>query len=294
VGIRFSPYNKLGDLQPYPEQEVHETYSYLAGELEKIGIAYIHVAANTQIPQKTYDGIRSSFSGTIILCKGLTPATAEAALNAGFADLAAFGRSFLANPDLDKRIALNAHLNQPDLTTLYTPGAKGYTDYPTLHPANIVDKDEGVSLSMVGDTYRLIITGKQTKGEFAIIDMLVPPGGGPGPHIHPHMHETFYVQEGEVEFKTELGAHVATAGNTVYIPKGGGPHSFKNKTNQMAHLLCVVSPAGLDDFFLEVGQIVKPGTFLPVPELDKAALQQLQTIAAKYGMQVFPPDYLEK
>jgi len=145
VSIRLSPFSKLGDLQPYPEQDVHDTYGYLAEELAKIGIAYIHIAVNAQIPQKTYDVIRSSFFGTIILCNGLTPTTAEAALHAGFADLVAFGRSFLANPDLDKRIALNAHLNQPDLATLYTPGAKGYTDYSTLHPAVVVEKSEGVS-----------------------------------------------------------------------------------------------------------------------------------------------------
>jgi N-ethylmaleimide reductase len=294
VGIRLSPFSKLGDLQPYPEQEVHETYGYLAGELEKIGIAHIHFAVNAQIPQKTYEVIRSSFSGTIILCNGLTPATAEAALNAGFADLVAFGRSFLANPDLDKRIALDAHLNQPDLTTLYTPGAKGYTDYPALHPPIIVEKSEGVSLSMVGDTYRLLIRGNQTKGEFAIIDMMVPPGGGPGPHIHPLIHEVFYVQEGEVEFKTELGVHIAKAGATVYVPKGGGPHAFKNKSDQMAHLLCVVSPAGLDDFFLEVGKPVAPDTFLPPPAMDQAEVKRLGTIAAKYGMQVFPPNFLDK
>ncbi|HLZ89645.1 MAG TPA: hypothetical protein VKQ52_20470, partial [Puia sp.] len=132
VGIRFSPYSQLGDLQPYADQEVHETYTYLAAQLEKIGIAWLHIAANVPVPQKTFDGIRSAFSGTIILCGRLTPATAEAALHAGFADLVAFGRSFLSNPDLDKRIAANAPLNEPDLTTFYTPGAKGYTDYPTL------------------------------------------------------------------------------------------------------------------------------------------------------------------
>ncbi len=60
--------------------------------------------------------------GTIILCNGLTPETALKALNAGFADLVAFGRSFLANPDLDNRIATGASLNQPDFNTLYTPG----------------------------------------------------------------------------------------------------------------------------------------------------------------------------
>ncbi|WP_217606540.1 alkene reductase [Chitinophaga sp. GbtcB8] len=132
VGVRFSPYSTLGDLTPYDEQEVHETYSLLAAELNKINIAYLHIGVSAIIPQKTFDAIREEFKGTIILCNNLTPETAEAALNAGFADLVAFGRSFLANPDLDKRIATGAALNQPDYNTLYTPGPVGYTDYSVL------------------------------------------------------------------------------------------------------------------------------------------------------------------
>ena len=78
------------------------------------------------------DAIRDGFTGTIILCNGLTPESAEKALGAGFANLVAFGRAFLANPDLDKRIAESATLSQPDYNTLYTPGSVGYTDYPAL------------------------------------------------------------------------------------------------------------------------------------------------------------------
>ncbi|MBT1685131.1 alkene reductase [Dawidia soli] len=131
VGVRFSPYSTLGDLAPYDEQEVHETYARLAMELSQTGIAYLHIGVSAAIPQKTLDAIRR-FKGTIILCNGLTPETAEATLHAGFADLVAFGRAFLANPDLEKRIATGAALNQPDFNTLYTPGSVGYTDYPTL------------------------------------------------------------------------------------------------------------------------------------------------------------------
>ncbi len=128
VGIRLSPYNTLGDMQPYPE--VFETYRYLAQEMEKIGITYVHIGLSPQVQQKTLEAIRTSFTGTIIQCNGFTPETAEAALSSGRTDLVAFGRSFLANPDLDKRIAGKQALNQPDFTTLYTPGAKGYVDYP--------------------------------------------------------------------------------------------------------------------------------------------------------------------
>ena len=132
VGVRFSPYSTLGDLPVYEEQQVHDTYALLATELNKTNIAYLHIGVSAIIPQKTFDAIRQGFNGTIILCNGLTPETAEAALNAGFADLVAFGRAFLANPDLDKRIETGATLNQPDFNTLYTPGSVGYTDYPVL------------------------------------------------------------------------------------------------------------------------------------------------------------------
>jgi N-ethylmaleimide reductase len=132
VGIRFSPFSTMGDLPAYDPGEVHETYVYLAEQLNKLGIAYIHIGMSPKIPQKTLDAIRSTFSGTILICNGLTPESAEAALEKGFADIVAFARSYLANPDLDRRIEKNATLNIPDLSTAYTPGAKGYTDYQTL------------------------------------------------------------------------------------------------------------------------------------------------------------------
>jgi N-ethylmaleimide reductase len=132
VGIRFSPFSTLGDLQAYNEEEVHETYAYLAKELDTVGIAYIHISSNPNIPQRTLEVIRANFNGTVILSNGLTPETAEQVLNNDVADLVAFGRSFLANPDFVNRIEKSASLNQVDFTTLYTPGAVGYTDYATL------------------------------------------------------------------------------------------------------------------------------------------------------------------
>ena len=136
VGVRFSPYSGLGDLQSYDANEVHETYTHLAKALNQIGITYIHISSNSTIPPKTFDSIRSGFSNTIILCNGVTPENAETVLQKGFADIVAFGRSFLANPDFVSRIEIGAPLNQVDFTTLYTPGEKGYTDYAAI---NIMD-----------------------------------------------------------------------------------------------------------------------------------------------------------
>ncbi len=132
VGIRFSPFSTFNDMPAYDKEEVHQTYSLLAKEMEEIGIAYLHLSANPDIPQKTYDALRKNFTNTMILCNGLTPKKAEDALNGGFADLVAFARNFMANPDLVARIEKEANLNEVDYTTAYTPGPKGYTDYKTL------------------------------------------------------------------------------------------------------------------------------------------------------------------
>ena len=155
-----------------------------------------------------------------------------------------------------------------------------------------VGPHDGPSLSVVGDTYRILVGGKETADEFATIDMLVPPGGGPGPHAHPDFHETFYIIDGEVEVRSEEGIYIATKGSFVIIPKGGMVHCFKNKSDKMAHLLCTVVPAGLEDLFVEIGKPVKYDEFLPPPEMDHEAIEKLIAIAEKHGQKVFPPDYL--
>lgn len=132
VGIRFSPYSTLNDMPAYDEATVHQTYTYLAGELNHLGITYIHISDSPAIPEKTHKAIRNAFTSTLIYCNGLTAATAEAKLQDRSANLVAFGRSFLSNPDFIKRMEKNESFNQIDYATLYTPDATGYTDYPTL------------------------------------------------------------------------------------------------------------------------------------------------------------------
>jgi N-ethylmaleimide reductase len=132
VGLRISPFLTSNDMPSYDEAEVHQTYVYLAGELNRLGISYLHISNNPGITEKTHGGIREAFGNTIIYCNGFTAETAEAELQDGTADLVAFGRSFLANPDFMRGREKNAPLNEPDYNTLYTPGEKGYTDYPVL------------------------------------------------------------------------------------------------------------------------------------------------------------------
>jgi quercetin dioxygenase-like cupin family protein len=152
----------------------------------------------------------------------------------------------------------------------------------------------GKIVSVVGDTYRILVGGAETNGAFTVIDMLIPPNGGPGPHEHAQIEESFYVIDGEIEVKSEFGEYIATKGSFVNIPKGGVVHCFKNKTDKIAHLLCIVVPSGLDTFFEEIGKPVGYGEFLPPPPMDPESAKKLQAIAEKYGQKVYPPDYLDK
>ncbi len=135
VGIRLSPYGAFNDMPPYPEMEAD--YAYLARQLNALGLAYVHLVDHSSmgapaVPQLIKDTFRKEFKGALILSGGYDAARAEADLAAGKADLIAFGRPFLANPDLIKRWQSGAALNAPDPNTFYTPGPKGYTDYPAL------------------------------------------------------------------------------------------------------------------------------------------------------------------
>lgn len=157
-----------------------------------------------------------------------------------------------------------------------------------------VSAQNGSCVSVVGDTYRIVITGEQTGGKFAVIDMLIPPNGGPGPHSHAAFQESFYVIEGEIEVKSEAHSYTAKRDSFVSIPLGGLVHQFKNLTDKTAHLLCTVVPSGLEKFFEEIGKPVQSGTFLPAPPLMTPQEQQkMQETAEKYGQKLFPPDYLD-
>ena len=135
VGIRLSPFGVFNDMPIYPEMEAD--YAYLARALNATGLFYIHLVDHSPmgapaVPQSIKDTFRKEFKGVLILSGGYDAARAESDLEAGKADLIAVGRPLLANPDLVERWKTGAPLNPPDMDTFYTPGAKGYTDYPVL------------------------------------------------------------------------------------------------------------------------------------------------------------------
>lgn len=134
VGIRLSPYGAFNGTQPDPDMEA--LYFYLAEALSDIGVAYIHLVDHSsmgapEVPAEIKDGIRTRYHGALILSGGYDAERAEADLEAGRCDLVAFGRPFLANPNLVSRFREGRELSAPDFDTFYTPGEKGYTDYPS-------------------------------------------------------------------------------------------------------------------------------------------------------------------
>ena len=135
VGIRLSPFGVFNDMPPYDSMEAD--YRYVAQQLDARGLAYLHLVDHSamgapEVPASMKSILRKTFKGTLILSGGYDAARAESDLAAGNADLIAVGRPFLANPDLVARWQTGAASNEPDMETFYTPGAKGYTDYPTL------------------------------------------------------------------------------------------------------------------------------------------------------------------
>jgi N-ethylmaleimide reductase len=133
VGIRLSPHGVNAGMVAYPE--IDETYRKLVPALGATGVQYVHLVDHSAmgappVPAELKLALRKAWPRTFILAGGFDRAGAEAALRDGRADLIAFGRPFLANPDLVARLEQGLPLNSPDFATFYTPGPKGYTDYP--------------------------------------------------------------------------------------------------------------------------------------------------------------------
>ncbi|MEP6738100.1 MAG: alkene reductase [Chryseolinea sp.] len=132
VGIKISPYGTSNGMTIY--DDIDATYFHLAERFDEIGIAYLHVSDESgNIPTHFRTTVRSVFSNTLILSGGYTHGTAEDALESGHADLIAFGKPFIANPDLVERFNKHFPLNfKLDASKFYSPGARGFTDYPVF------------------------------------------------------------------------------------------------------------------------------------------------------------------
>jgi N-ethylmaleimide reductase len=140
IGVRLSPMGKMNDIH---DDDPEATFGYVAERLSDYGFAYLHIVhpATEQMQKgeepdpralKMVELIRKKFKGTLIVAGGFQADSAVRWLREGNADLIAFERKFIANPDLPERLRLGAPLNADDPTTYYGGGEKGYTDYPSL------------------------------------------------------------------------------------------------------------------------------------------------------------------
>lgn len=146
---------------------------------------------------------------------------------------------------------------------------------------------QGRTIAVVGDVYRFLATGAHTNGQYALFEALVPPGGGPPPHVHSREEEGFYVLEGEITFTINGERVVAKAGTFANMPVGT-PHSFKNESDLPAKILISVAPAGLEQMFFEVGVPLDEGATTALPP-TKDEIERLLAAAPGYGITILLP-----
>ena len=147
-------------------------------------------------------------------------------------------------------------------------------------------------ISLVGNTYTILVSAEDTAGRYSLIDMFVPPGGGPPPHRH-DFEESFTVLEGEIE-ATFRGEKVTVGtGQVIQIP-ANAPHQFRNNSAHPARLLCICSPAGQEGMFRELGVEVPTRTTV-APKPDAATAESFkakaQALAAKYKTEFVGPTH---
>lgn len=146
---------------------------------------------------------------------------------------------------------------------------------------------QGRTVAVVGDVYRFLATGEDTSGAYSQWEAIVPPGGGPPPHVHSREEEGFFVVEGEIVFMVAGERVVARAGAFANLPPGV-PHAFKNESDRPARLLITVAPAGLERMFFEVGTPLAEGAAVASPPTPEE-IERLLAAAPNYGIEILPP-----
>lgn len=141
VGVRLSPYSSFNGTEIF--DGIDDQFLYLTEQLNRFGLAYLHLVDNSSLGSPNISKfiflmIRENFDGTLIRNGGYIKEEAEKSISDNKADLIAFGRPFIANPDLVYRFENDLDLNEPDPGTFYTPGKKGYTDYAIFEDKEVL------------------------------------------------------------------------------------------------------------------------------------------------------------
>jgi quercetin dioxygenase-like cupin family protein len=148
-----------------------------------------------------------------------------------------------------------------------------------------VPPGEGTMLWVVGLLITFKMVGEDTFGKFALIEEIIPPEGGPPLHTHTREDETFYVLEGELEFMVGERTFLATTGSVVYGPRNI-PHAFRNVGSAPSRMSVLITPAGLEELYEEVGKRVTDSSSPPEGPPD---IEKLLAVNQKYGLEIPPP-----
>jgi quercetin dioxygenase-like cupin family protein len=158
----------------------------------------------------------------------------------------------------------------------------------TIHQNGLfVQSDQGRSYYFGQDLYAFKAIGEETEETYALCEVIVAPQGGTPPHRHSRESESFYVQDGEIEFQLDDRILVATSGTFLHSPKGQ-LHRFTNTTATPAKILVWFMPAGFEKFITEVGKAVND-QITPAASLSSEDLDKILATAPKYGIEIVPP-----
>ena len=147
-----------------------------------------------------------------------------------------------------------------------------------MNPISI-SRDEGRKLNILGIPMLIRLHGRDTGGVVSAVESHDVPGGGPPPHIHQREDETFQILEGEYEWTVGGKTFIATKGTTIFAPRGI-PHTYRYLGQTPGRLMCIMTPAGFEGFFEDIGALS--------PQQQQEVPRVLE-IARKYGMEVLPP-----
>jgi quercetin dioxygenase-like cupin family protein len=149
-----------------------------------------------------------------------------------------------------------------------------------------IEPGQGDAFSAAGDVYRVLASGDQTGGVYALSEIRVSPGNGPPPHVHCRDDEAFFVLEGEITFQVGDQNMLGRPGCFVQAPRNI-PHAFKNNGKSPARMLVFVTPSGFENFVKEFARRL-PSFDSPAIPMDQHDLEKLLATAPQYGIQIVP------
>lgn len=150
--------------------------------------------------------------------------------------------------------------------------------------AIILGPNEGELYDVVGDRYRFLARKEGTDRSYGLIEAIVPPGGGPPPHVHSREEEGFYIIEGEVMIYVDGEMVKAGPGSFVNMPKGS-THSFRNEADIPAKMLILVAPGGLEEMFTKVGKRINDAS-APFTNVDEEQIKRIAEVTPEFGIEL--------